>query len=128
VYESDSTRSIASALAKGIEHQGHSVDLIHAVTDQGKIISIYDFIAVGCTPTSFFGGKISPSIEAFLKTAGSLGSKRSFAFMVKKGLRRYKTLHALMHVMEKQGMFLTLSDIISHQSHAQHIGKTLHIS
>lgn len=121
-------KEIAGALAEGIQTQGHIVDVVDMTTEVGKIISFYDYIAVGTSSISLWGGKIPVRVEDFLKQCGTIAGKRSFAFIVKKGLRQNKTLQALMHAMESQGMYLTFSDILANKASARETGKRLIIS
>ena len=121
-------KELALGLSEGIQHQGHDVDLIDMQRDTGKIISYYDYIAVGTTAISFWGGKIPPVVSNFLKQCGTISGKRSFAFISKKGIRQGKTLQALMRSMESQGMYLTYSDVLSNRAYAKEVGKRLVIS
>lgn len=121
-------KDLAASLAQGIQAQGHDVDLVDVHRDAGKIISYYDYIAVGTVATGFWGGKIPSRVEEFLKQCGTISGKRSFAFIAKKGLRQGKTLQVLMKVMESQGMYLTFSEILANQAYAKEIGKRLVIS
>lgn len=121
-------KDLASGLAEGIQTQGHDVELVDMKRDSGKIISYFDYIAVGTSATAFWGGKISPKVGEFLKQSGTVSGKRCFAFISKKGIRQGKTLQALMRVMESQGMYLTFSDILSNRAYAKEIGKRLVIS
>ncbi len=121
-------KDLASGLAEGIQTQGHDVELIDIKRDSGKIISYFDYIVVGTSATTFWGGKISSRVSDFLKQSGTVSGKRSFAFISKKGIRKGKTLQALMRVMESQGMYLTFSDILSNRSFAKEVGKRLVIS
>ena len=125
---STTCKDLAAALAQGIRMQGHDVDLVDAAKDAGKIISYFDCSGVGAISETFFGGKVPQRIEAFLKQCGTIGGKRSFAFVGKRGLRQGKTLQALMRVMESQGMFLTFSEILSNPAFAKEVGKRLVIS
>jgi|SRR5690554_2793837 len=120
--------SIAASLQKGIEEQGHQVDLIDVEKERGKIVSHYNYVVVGSKATTLFGGKISEQTETFLKQGGTLGGKRSFAYIEKRGLRLNKSLQALMKIMESQGMFITYSDILNSPSYAYQVGKRLKIN
>ncbi len=118
---------IAKGLVKGIEANGHQVELIDGVKDKGKKISFYDYIALGTNAVSTMGGKIPPSVSEFLGQCGNMQGKRSFAFIHKGGLRKNKTLKALMSNMEHEGMFIKNSQILVNSQEATAIGKRLHI-
>lgn len=121
-------KDLASGLAEGIQTQGHDVEVVDIKRDSGKIISYFDYIALGTSATTFWGGKIPSKISDFLKQSGTVSGKRSFAFISKKGIRQGKTLQTLMRVMESQGMYLTFSDILTNRNYAKEIGKRLVIT
>jgi menaquinone-dependent protoporphyrinogen IX oxidase len=121
-------KEIAGALAKGIESQGHTVDVFDMRLESGKIISFYDYIVVGSENVSLWGGKVPDMVSKFLKQAGTISGKRCMAFIVNGGIRSGKTLHHLMHSMESEGMYLKTSDILKKKDYAQAVGKRLHIS
>jgi menaquinone-dependent protoporphyrinogen IX oxidase len=119
---------IAEALASGIRVNGHRVDVIDGITDTGKKISFYDHICVGTDAPGILGGKVHKSVGAFLGQCGTIGGKKSFAFMHKGGLRRMKSMRMLMDRMEHEGMFIKLSEFISSTQEAEVIGKRLNIN
>jgi menaquinone-dependent protoporphyrinogen IX oxidase len=121
-------KELASSLAEGISTQGHIVDTIDMCHDAGKIISFYEYFAIGTSSTSFWGGKIPDHVTSFLKQSGSISGKRCFAFVSKRGIRQAKTLQTLMRAMESQGMYLKYSDILSNRGYAKEVGKRLIIS
>lgn len=118
---------LSRSLAKGLEEQGHQVDIIDGERDVNSKLTIYNYIAIGTGSTGFFGGKISDGISRFLANSGMVSGKRCFAFIVKSGLRTGKTLQKLMRVMEHEGMYLKYSDILSQPEEALAIGRKLHI-
>jgi hypothetical protein len=124
----DKLLQISKGLAQGIESQGHHVDLIDGKQDVNTKLTIYGYIAVGTEATSTFGGSIPEGVNNFLGNAGMVTGKRSFAFILKSGLRKTKTLFKLMQAMEHEGMFLKTSEIITSAEEAQEIGIKLHIS
>ncbi|QEN07698.1 hypothetical protein EXM22_06730 [Oceanispirochaeta crateris] len=125
---SEKVRKISSHLARGIEAQGHQVTLIDGETDSDVKLTIYEYILVGTTPVSFFSSKISGKISTFLNNAGRVSGTKSYAFIVKNGIFVTKSLHLLMKNMEKEGMFLKISDVITSAEEAEIIGKKLHIN
>ncbi|MDA3957658.1 hypothetical protein [Oceanispirochaeta sp.] len=124
---SEKVKKIASHLARGIESQGHQVALIDAETDSDAKLTIYEYILVGTTSDSFFSSKISGKVSDFLNNAGRVSGTKCYAFIVKNGLFVTKSLHILMKSMEKEGMFLRISDVITSAEEAELIGKKLHI-
>lgn len=121
-------KELAAGLAEGIQQQGHIVDVIDMRKDAGKIISFYEYIAVGTASSTFWGGKIPQAVGDFLKQSGTISGKRCFVFVAKRGLRTLKTLQHLMQVMEGQGMYLKYSDILTNRAFAKEVGKRLIIS
>ncbi len=128
VHKREKLRNVAQELAQGIEEQGCHVDLIDATRDVNTKLTIYHYIAFGTENLTLFGGKISDQIAKYLASSGIVTGKRSFAFILKGGLRPEKTLSALMKAMEHEGMSLKYSDIINSPEEAREIGKQLHIA
>ena len=118
--------SLARGLSKGLEKQGHQVDIIDGSRDVNSKLTIYGYIAVGTSTTTLLGGKIPEIVSRFLANSGIVSGKRCFAFILKKGLRTEKTLSRLMKTMEQEGMYLKYSDVISSEEEAVEIGKKLH--
>ncbi len=130
IYQQDVGKllEISKGLAEGLSVNGHQVDIIDGVKDQGKKVSFYDYIAIGTDSINVFGGKIPSHVATFLGQCGTVSGKRCFAFINKGGIRKNKSLRALMDVMEHEGMYLKYSEIISSRAEAKEIGKRLHIS
>ncbi|MDC7232388.1 MAG: hypothetical protein PQJ58_04095 [Spirochaetales bacterium] len=124
---SEKVKKIASHLSRGVESLGHQVTLIDAETDYDTKLTIYEYIIIGTVSNSFFTSKISDRITDYLQNAGKVSGTKCYAFMVKNGLFVQKSLHLLMKTMEKEGMFLKISDVISTPEEAELIGKKLHI-
>jgi len=121
-------RKISQSLGKGIEKQGHQVDLINGFKDDKGKLFIYDYICIGTIKNGFFSGKIPENIKSIFKNMGTVSGKRSYAYVVKNGFRSQKALSRLMKFMEGEGMFLKRSDIIKTSFEAEYIGKKLHIA
>ena len=117
--------AVSRALAKGIEAQGHQVDVIDGSRDVNSKLTMYRYIAVGSEPASFVSAKIAAGLGRFLGQAGMVGGKRSFGFVLKKGLGSQRALRNLMKVMESEGMFLRFSEVLSSPEDAEEIGKRL---
>lgn len=118
---------MAKALAQGIGSQGHDVDLINGEKELDKKLSMYKYIAIGAVSEGFFSAKMPEALKRYLKNAGILGGKKSFAFSLKGGLRTTRALANLMAVLESEGMFLKFSEVLSNREEATAIGKRLHI-
>ncbi|MFO8063358.1 MAG: flavodoxin family protein [Spirochaetota bacterium] len=123
----DRLATLARALARGIEAQGHDVDVIDGTRDVNTKLTMYGYIAVGTEATNLFGGKIPQRVEEFLSSAGIVGGKKSYAFVRKRAIGGNKTLKRLMTVMEHEGMFLKISNALHSPDEAEEIGKRLSI-
>lgn len=123
----DKLMDVSKGLARGIESQGHQVDLVDGGRDVTTKLTVYQYVAIGTEVTSFFGGKIPPSVAEFLSQAGIVGGKRCFAFVLKKPIGATKGLQTLMKKMEGEGMFLKYSEVLSTPEEAEEIGKRLNI-
>ncbi|MBN2735994.1 MAG: hypothetical protein JXR70_03375 [Spirochaetales bacterium] len=119
--------NVTKGLVKGIEAQGHQVELIDGLKSMDKKLTVYQYIVIGAEAISIFG-KISEKLTLFLSQAGQIMGKKSSAFILHSPLGSTKAIETLMKAMEKEGMFLKFSDIIRTQDEAEEIGKNLHIS
>jgi len=125
---SEKLKLLATALAKGIEGNGNTVDVFDIALEEGRKISFYDYIVIGTEATTFWGGKIPSNITSFLRNAGTVSGKRCMAFVRKSGVRSQKTLSTLMHAMETEGMYLRTSDIFPNEAYASASGRRLNVS
>ena len=123
----DRILNITRSLARGIESQGHQVDIIDGVHDVNAKLTMYQYIAVGSETLSKFSSKIPDKVGHFLGSSGMVAGKRSFAFVAKNVIGATKALGRLMRNMEKEGMFLKYSTILNSPQEAEEIGKRLHI-
>lgn len=116
---------LAEGLSKGLQGQGHTVDIINIYSEQVRL-TIYDYVIVGSEPVSLFSATIPSELKKFLRGSGTVLGKRCFAF-VSSCLRKNKTLHNLMRTMESEGMLLVSSEIIKSKDEAAAIGKRLKV-
>jgi menaquinone-dependent protoporphyrinogen IX oxidase len=123
----DRILNIARSLARGIESQGHQVDIIDGNHDVNAKLTMYQYIAVGTEPLSNFSGKVPEKVGHYLSSSGMVAGKRCFAFVTKNVFGAAKALGRLMKGMEKEGMFLKYSTILNSPQEAEEIGKRLHI-
>ncbi|WP_028973160.1 hypothetical protein [Spirochaeta cellobiosiphila] len=131
VYFADKKRKkladLAKGLAKGLEKQGHLVDIIDVAKDVNSKLTIYSYIAIGTESTQLFKGKISDPLKNFLRGCGMLGGKKSFAFVDSTIIGSGKTLANLMKLMESEGMFLKYSEVIKDGNEAEALGTKLKV-
>ncbi len=119
-------QNLSRALAKGIESQGHQVDVIDGKLDVGKKLAMYQYMCLLSESTGFFG-QIPQMVSFFLRDAGNLIGKRCSAFVLKSVFGSEKAMTRLMKMMEKEGMYLKYSDIFKTPEYAEGIGKQLHV-
>jgi len=123
----DRILNITRSLVRGIESQGHQVDIIDGVHDVNAKLTMYQYIAVGSETLSNFSSKIPDRVANFLSSSGMVAGKRSFGFVTKNVFGAPKALARLMKSMEKEGMFIKYSSILNSPQEAEEIGKRLHI-
>jgi menaquinone-dependent protoporphyrinogen IX oxidase len=116
-----------SALAKGIQEQGHDVTVVDATTDAGMSLTPFGYIVVGARVPSYMAKSVPSSLGAFLRSAGHLPGKRCYAFIGGKGLRKGRFLASLMKTVEAEGVLLKRSDALSNEEEARAVGARLHI-
>lgn len=120
--------NLSRALARGVESQGHQVDIVDGNHDINTKLTIYRYIAVGTEQISTLGRKIPRQVSQFLSSSGMVSGKRCFAFVPKNLFGAGKALSRLMKGMEKEGMYLKNSAIFTSPQEAEEVGKRLHIS
>lgn len=121
-------RALAEAMSKGLSTSGeHVVEIVDMKLEQGKRVSSYDYIVVISQAENFFSKKVPASVSDFLKSAGSISGKRCSCFISSNCLRKSRVLHNLMYVMESEGMYLKLSDVLKNADMAYAVGKRLHV-
>ena len=121
-------RGLAEGLSKGISSSGeHIVDTLDMKLEQGKRISSYDYVVVISQAENFFSKKVPSIVSDFLKAAGSISGKRCSCFISSNSLRKGRVLQNLMYVMESEGMYLKLSDVLKNANMAYAVGKRLHV-
>jgi len=121
-------KEISQGLVSGVEAQGHQVDIINGDTDENMRLSLYQYLIICSSTLNTFGGKLPERIATFLANAGTISGKRTSAFVLKTGMRVNKTLSKLMHILEQEGLYLKLTDVIASKEEAVAIGKRLHIA
>ena len=116
------------ALARGITAQGHTADIVDGDRDVNTRLTIYQYVVVGTEVVGTFRGKIPEKVSAWLAGAGTASGKRSFAFVLKSWIGAPRALARLMQTMEREGLFLKNSRILTSAVEAEEIGKRLHIA
>ena len=120
-------KQLAEKLSDGIASNGHIVESFDMNLEMGKIISFYDYVVVISRSVSFFSKFIPENVRKFLKAAGTVSGKRCSCFISKNSGRKARVLQNLMHIMESEGMYLKVSDILPNGDYAFAVGKRLHV-
>lgn len=121
-------KALAEGMAKGLSSSGeHVAEIFDMKLEQGKRVSSYDYIVVISQAESYFSKKVPFCVSDFLKSAGSISGKRCSCFISSNCLRKNRVLHNLMYVMENEGMYLKLSDVLKNVDMAYAVGKRLHV-
>jgi len=119
--------SLVRSLARGIEAQGHQVDIIDGNHDIQAKLTMYQYIAIGTETLSNLSSKIPGKIGQFLGASGMIAGKRCFAFVTKNLFGSGKALSRLMKLMEQEGMFIKNSLVLNSTAEAEEVGKKLQI-
>ena len=117
--------NLVKGIEKGIIDQDHQVTIIN-MHDFSGTLTMYKHIIFGCNCTSLFGGKIPEKFIYKIKNCGMLSGKYCSAFVDKK-FGDSKTLTNLMKSLEKEGIIVCASQIITSHDHGYKFGKELHV-
>ncbi len=121
-------KSLAEGMAKGISSSGeHIVEIFDMSLEQGKRISAFDYVVVISQAEGLFSKKVPSLVSVFLKAAGTISGKRCSCFISSNCLRKNRVLQNLMNIMESEGMYLKLSDVLKNADMAFAVGKRLHV-
>lgn len=105
---------------------GHQVDIKTGLTDYEELhLPGYGYIAAVVKPASFFKARLPEQFAEAFSLGGSSQGKRGAAIIIKKGLASNKVCRQTMRAMEKEGIMLDYSEIISSVDQASYAGKKL---
>jgi hypothetical protein len=104
----------ARAAAREFTMMGNIADSFEA--GDSRVCS-YDFIAV-CSEAASLGGKIGPKFAEQISRCGNLVGKRSMALLNKSSLFPGKALTFMMRAMEREGMVVTMAEVVSGEGEA----------
>ena len=119
-------RELAAKMSEGIGANGHQVEVFDMNLEMGKIISFYDYIVVISCATAYFAKTVPSNVAKFLKAAGTVSGKRCSCYISRNCGRKNRVLQTLMRIMEGEGMYLKVSDILPNGNYAYAFGKRLH--
>ncbi|MCE1195130.1 hypothetical protein LWX53_01340 [bacterium] len=112
--KSESLLRHSRAVAREFTMMGNVADSFEAGDSR---VSSYDFIVV-CSEAAGLVGKIGPKFAEQLARCGNLVGRRSMALLVKAGLFPGKALSSMMRALEKEGMVVTMAEIVSGEGEA----------
>ena len=125
--KSNKVENYARALGKGIEEQSNAViDIVDIDKESEKRLTGYNYIIFGTSKNSLFSVKLNKSFSNFLKNCGHLSGKHTFAY-TNKSFRSHKFLSNIMSELERQGVLLKSSAVITSKEQAKVIGSKLHL-
>lgn len=104
----------ARAVAREFAMMGNVADAFEA--GDSRVCS-YDFVAL-CSEAAGLGGKIGPKFAEQLSRCGNLVGKRSMALLNKSSLFPGKALTSMMRAMEREGMVVTMAEVVSGEGEA----------
>ena len=115
------------AVLKSAEEAGGSAEIFDGFADDGKPrLALFDYIAVVAKKKGFFGGQLPDRAKEYLDSAPSIAGKKGAALIVKSGpFGNGKACSNLMRLLEKEGVLLDYSEIISGVEAARACGKNL---
>jgi len=106
---SETLRKRARVAAREFSMSGHLCELLETVDSR---LSTYDFLVV-CSEPNGLGGGMGTKLGQQLSNGGNLVGKRAMALLVKSGLFPRKALSSLMRIIEKEGMVVTMGEIVA---------------
>lgn len=112
--KSEKLRKIARAIAREFTMMGHVSELFENVDFR---LSTYDFMVI-CSEPSGLGSGIGPKLGTQLSSGGNLVGKRSMAILSKSGFFPRKALGLLMRSLEKEGMVVTMGEVVASDGEA----------
>ena len=112
--KSERLRKMARATAREFSASGHLSELFESVDSR---LCTYDFLVV-CSEPKGLGSEIGSKLSMQLSNGGNLVGKRSMALLVKSGLFPGKALAKLMKALEKEGMVVTMGEVVARDSEA----------
>lgn len=119
-------KSLADAIAIGVEKKGHQTTVLNALVDTDKRLTIYDYLVVLSEPISALSAKIPSYIVKYLENAGQVSGKRC-ACVISGGIRKNKALLNLMRDVESQGIIIKISEVIKREDEARAFGSHLNV-
>ena len=120
------TPDYVKSLTRGMESQGHRVDILDAWTEDGFRLPGYEYIVICAEAASFWGGKMPEVLPKILGTGTGLVGKKGAAFLKKTGpIFVNKAIANLMRAMEKEGMRVNWSEILLNAGQAEALGKRI---
>ncbi len=112
--KSEQLTKIAQAVGREFKATGQDCDV---VTGSGTGLSSYDFL-VFCSDSASMARLKNNKLSHILSSAGMLVGKRSMALLWARGFLKRKKLSRFMSLLEKEGLVLTMAELISNETEA----------
>jgi len=109
---SEKLRKIAVAAVREFDAMGHSAELFQSVDSN---LSLYEFLVL-CSEPSGYGKALGSRVGEQLSNAGNMVGRRSMALLAKSGFFPRKSLGILMSLMEKEGMVVTMGEVVANEA------------
>jgi hypothetical protein len=109
---SERLKRCAQALSRQFSVEGHVSDFF---TTTDSRFSTYDYLVV-CSEPSGAGSAMGKKLGEQLSQGGNLVGKRSMAILVQSGLLPRKALANMMKILEKEGMVVTMAEIVANEA------------
>jgi len=116
---------IAKSLEKALVEEGHQTETVDLLKTDASLTR-FNYIIFCINTTSLFGGKIPDGFKSRIRTMGMIEGKHC-ACIVDKKFGDFKTLSNMMKLLEKEGLLLCSSEIISSPDFAYFYGKKITI-
>lgn len=116
----------AKSIKKGIESNGHKVDLL-STEYKDKMVTFfpYDIIIVGSHALGFFKGKIDHKLKKFLHECKRASGKKVITFVNGKIFAANSANKNLMAEMEHMGCFVYDFRVFKNADEAEEFGKQI---
>lgn len=108
---SEKLKRIATAAVREFGAMGHYAELFESVDSN---LSLYDFLVV-CSEPRGFGKALGSKLGEQFSNSGNLVGRRSMALLVKSGFFPLKSLNILMSMMEKEGLVVTMGEVVANE-------------
>jgi hypothetical protein len=111
---------ITHAVAREFKAIGQECDVV-IPTITG--LSGYDYL-VFCSDSASMATAKNDKISHILANAGTLVGKRSMVILLARGFLKYKKLSRVMSLLEREGLVLTMAELITNEAEAANLARS----